>query len=251
LEAAPYAGLSFDAAEPIGDFGDEDVKEWDELLGPDRVQAYNDGMRDLLQRAHELVGADRKVIYNGFAPNEKRGPERNLDLLDLTDGALTERFCIGPQGQPEDIAADLTIMREHLDKQLFIRSNYRESFGERDRYQRFCFGAFLLGWEPGHSYYQFGSDYTAAQLDEPAPDLDVNVGRPAGIARQDADLGWREFEHGIVFVNFDDRPVSVPAPEALTEVSGGRTVAAVAAGEPVTVPAHDSVFLLRAAASGG
>ena len=51
LEAAPYAGISFDAAEPIGDYGEKDVVRWDRLLGPERVAAYNAGLRDLLASA--------------------------------------------------------------------------------------------------------------------------------------------------------------------------------------------------------
>jgi hypothetical protein len=245
LKAAPYAGLSFDAAEPIGDYREDDIRRWDELLGPERVRAYNDGMRDLLRRAHELVGPDRKVLYNGYAPNELRGPGRNLDLLDFTDGALTERFCIGPKGKPEGVPDDLTIMREHPNKQLFVRSNYRENFGDRNRYERLCFGAFLLGWEPGRSYYQFGSDYTAAQLHQPAPDLDVNLGQPSGEATDVDGVSQRAFEHGTVLVNLSSQPASVPAPLTSVQVRDGNVVGTYERGQELTVPAFDAVFLLE------
>jgi hypothetical protein len=246
LRAAPYAGIAFDAAEPIGDFGDE-VREWSELLGPARVDAYNQGMRDLLRRAHDLVGPDRKVLYNGFAPNERRGPGRNLELLELTDGALTERFCIGARGEPVDIAADLEVMRERAPKVVLLKTNYRAAFGERDRAQRFCFGAFLLGWDPGRTYYQFGRDYTDSQLTDPAPDLDVRLGRPTGPATEAGDVRRRAFDHGVVLVNLGDRARRERSPRALTQVRGGRSVGTLGAGEPVTVPARDAVFLVEPA----
>jgi hypothetical protein len=244
LRAAPYAGVAFDAAEPIGDFGADDVQEWDRLLGPARIEAYNDGMRDLLRRAHELVGPDRKIIYNGFAPNPRRGPGRNLDLLELTDGALTERFCIGARGEPVDIAADLEVVRDHPGKALLFKSNHRDTFGARARYERLCFGAFLLGWDPGRTYFQFGPDYTEAQLTNPAPDLDVNVGRPVGDAVVREGLGRRDFANGIVLVNLADEPRSTPAPRALAQLSGRHVVDRLGPGDTITVPPQDAVFLL-------
>ncbi len=247
LDAAPYAGISFDAAEPIGDYGDKDVARYAKVLGPDRVKAYNDGMRQLLADAKKLVGPGRSVVFNGIAPSQPRGPERNLDLLQAADGALDERFCLDVHGAVRGIDADLSLLGQHQDKQLFMRTNYLDSFpaADRDRYERLCQGAFLMGWEPGRSAYQFGGDYTADQLGKDPPDITVNLGAPIGPYRHNGNLLERAFANGVVFVNPGGAAQQVKLGGPLTEVKGGKVVATRQAGDSVTVAPGDSAFLVR------
>ncbi len=247
LDAAPYAGISFDAAEPIGDYGDKDVARYAKLLGPERVKAYNDGLRQLLADAKKLVGPGRSVVFNGIAPSEQRGPNRNLDLLQNTDGALDEFFCLDARGKVRGIDADLSLMGQHQDKQLFMRTNYRDLAppADRDRYERLCLGTFLMGWEPGHSSYQFGTDYTADQLGKDPPDIAVNVGAPSGPYRRKGTLLERGFANGVVYVNPGTAPERVQLDAALTEVRGGQVVATHQAGDSVTVAPGDAAFFVR------
>jgi len=247
LDAAPYAGISFDAAEPIGDYGDKDIARYAKTLGPERVKAYNDGMHQLLADAKKLVGPGRSVVFNGIAPSQPRGPERNLDFLQSADGALDERFCLDVHGDVRGIDADLTLLGQHQDKQLFMRTNYLDSFpaADRDRLQRLCLGAFLMGWEPGHSAYQFGGDYTADQLGKNPPDIAVNLGAPSGAYIHKGALLEREFANGVVYVNPGTSPQRVALDAPLTEVRGGKVVATRRAGDTVTVAPGDAAYLVR------
>jgi hypothetical protein len=247
LEAAPYAGISFDAAGPIGDHDPRDIERWQELLGKRRVDEYNAGLRDLISRANALVGPTREVVYNGIAPSRYRGPGRDLDLLSVSDGALDERFCVDGKGVPAGIQADLDLMAITTDKRLFLRTSVPASVSDddRDRIVRLCNAAFLLGWVPGRSYFQLGSSYTTAQLPG-EPELDVDLGDPAGPAEGD-EVRTRRFEHGMVVVNLSDRPTIVRMPVALDTVDGGRRTGAHGRGEEISVPALDAVLLIEPA----
>jgi hypothetical protein len=246
LDVAPYAGISFDAAEPIGDYG-QDVAQWERLLGRGRIEEYNAGMRALLAGAQRLVGPDREVIFNGIAPNPLRGPDRNLDLLDVADGALNERFCLDVQGGVHALGDDLALMQRYHDRRLFLRTNYPDQKlrpNDRERYGRFCLGSFLLGWRPGLTYYQFGDDYTADQLRRDIPDMNVPIGTPAGPYQHNGDVLSRPFTNGAVYVNVGDQPAQVALSRPLISVDAGQVVAQLEAGDTITVPPLDAVFLL-------
>lgn len=252
LEAAPYAGISFDSAVPIG-VGGEEVAGWERLLGRDRIEEYNAGMRMLLASAKQLVGPDREVIYNGIAPTSARGPDRNLGLLEVTDGALDERFCITSHGQFNPIETDLELMERYSDRQLFLRTGYdhRLPDNERDRYGRYCLGGFLMGWRPGLTYFQFGNGYTADQLGTDIPDMNLPIGPPVGPYRRDGDALGRPFANGEVYVNVSDGPAQVTLSRPLTKVQAGEEPAPLEAGAAVVVPPRDAVFLLESDAVGG
>jgi hypothetical protein len=248
LRAAPYAGLSFDAAEPIGDHGEKEIRRWQGLLGSDRVAAYNDGLRTLLREANDLAGrAGRQVVFNGIAPSDPRGANRNLDLLDITDGALDERFCVDINNELHALDQDLELLdRYEKPKRLFLRTNFLTRFDAEDRAQRqrLCVGAFLLGWKPGSSYFQFGGDYTSEQLDESDSDLQVNLGVPLSQRTRDGDVAQRQFQHGVLVVNLGPEAKIVTIEKPGVDVQSGRIMARYKAGDRVTVPSEDALFLL-------
>ena len=245
LDAAPYDGIAFDAADPIGDFG-PDVVRFDRLLGPERVGAYNDGLRQLLRTANDTFGDDHEIIYNGFSDDPRRGPARNLDLLEFTDGALTEEFCVDAAGTVDSIGDDLAIMREYAGKrELFLRSNPPATLtgAARDRLAHVCQATFLLAWEPGWSFFQFGTSYTESQLVTEPPVLHVDVGDPAGAAQEDGGLVVRRFERGAVWVNTGDgdRTATLGAAGVLVDAAGRRDVAA---GATLSIEAGDAAVLV-------
>lgn len=245
LDAAPYSGISFDAAEPIGDYGEEDVAEWGRLLGPDRVEAYNEGIRTLLASARQLAGPHREVIFNGIAPTQARGPTRNLGLLEVTDGALDERFCLTSHGEYNPIEEDLTLMGRYDDKKLFLRTGYDRRLPEdqRERYGRYCLGGFLMGWRPGLTFFQFGNGYTADQLQGDIADMNLPIGPPVAPYRRDGDMLSRPFTNGEVYVNVGDGPVQMTLSRPLTRIQGGQELARLQSGASITIPARDAVFL--------
>ena len=250
LAAAPYAGISFDAAEPIGDYESREIARWDRLIGADRVAAYNEGMRTLLRDTKKLLGADREVIFNGIAPNTTRGPDRNLDLLEITDGAMDERFCLDIRGGVHSIDDDLNLMATTTDRKLFMHTNYpADSLGAgvRPAYGRMCLGAFLMGWEPGKSYFRFGDDYTADQLSNDLPEMSAPVGEPRGPYREESGMLVRDFANGRVWVNLENDEQTLTAEGSFLRVGPDGTLEPGTEGSELEVPAHDAAFLLREA----
>lgn len=248
LEAAPYDGIFFDAAEPIGDHDEAEAAEWRRRLGQNRVKEYNAGMRTLLASAQRLVGPDQEIIFNGIAPSPLRGPDRNLDLLDVTDGALNERFCLDIHGDAHVLEEDLELMGRYDDRRLFLRTTYhdrlRQNDLDRERYGRFCLGAFLLGWQPGSTYFQFGG-VTTEQLHRDLVDINIPMGLPVGPYQRADGVLSRSFANGEVYVNADDQPVQVTLSRALVMVQAGQELAKLEEGDIITIPPWDAAFLLQ------
>ena len=248
LLEAPYAGVAFDAVAPLGEGDAESVAAWEERLGRERVAAYDRGLRELLAAAKDLVGPTRTIIYNGIAPNlAVRGEDRNLGLLELADAALDERFCLDVDGSPHVLDEDLDLLAGGPEGELLMRTALPRSFspGQAADLEAFCVGAFLVGWEPGRSYFQAGRDYTAAQLDRAAPDLDVNLGLPLGPPVREGEVVYRQFERGLVVVNLGPDPAPVSVSEPVTQVRGGRVVGRHEPGSPIVVGVTDALYLLR------
>lgn len=246
LETAPYDGVSFDAAVPIGANDPEDIVEWEGLLGQRRVEAYNAGLRTLLAEAKELVGPDREVIYNGIAPTPERGDDRTLELLEVTDGALDEQFCLDRDGEVHVLQEDLDLMASFDDRRLFLRTNYSARFpqDDRERYGRFCLGTFLMGWRPGLTYFQFGDDYTSDQLGRDVADMNIPLGTPTAAYRSDEQVLSRAFTNGEVYVNTGDRPARVVLSRALTRADTGSEAVRIDDGAEVMLPPGDAAFFL-------
>ena len=245
LVAAPYSGISFDAADPIGDYPDKQVREWASRIGAEKVKAYNSGLRDLLRRANELAGPDRAIVFNGFSQNPIRGPHRDLDLLEFSDGALDERFCLDRQGDPVDIRTDLELLERHSGSLMMVRTNVPREFSapERAEAARFCTAAFLLGWEPGRSFFQFATSYNSSQLEADDVDQRVDLGAPTGDATWTGEVGVRKFAAGAVAVNLGDSVERVRAPVAGSIVERGETVRTVADGETVELAAGTAIIV--------
>lgn len=245
LDEAPYDGIRFDAADHIGDFGNRDIKKWADLLTPEKVQEYNDGIDELFETFGEELHPAR-VLFNGISPSPLRGPERNLFMLGFTDGAMNENFCVDSQGEDHDLVADIEIMERFPDKSLQMRARYDPSTlqgAELERLERLCVGAFLMGWQPNATFLNMGFGYGVEQLSHQPADLDVDLGGPIGAHTSEGDLLTREFAHGWVYVNVGTTPVELAAPEKVVRVEGG--VERENVEGPYQLQAKDAVFLLR------
>lgn len=249
MAAAPYDGIRFDAADPIGDYGDRDVAKWERLLSPKRIDAYNDGIVTLLSDARSAL-APGLVLFNGISPGPIRGPGRDIDLLDVTDGAMNETFCLSASGDLLDIEADIEIMQHHPDKLLQLRTPSPVGTiapTDQRRLERLCVASFLLGWQPGASFFNMGAGYGTDQLDQQPLDIDLDLGGPTEAMQQDGGARRRRFEHGAVYVNLGTQPVSVELPTRMVEMDGGIAVRSV--DGKVTIAPHDAVLLLDGPAS--
>lgn len=246
MTAAPYDGIRFDAADPIGDSGERDRRKWAELLTPERIDAYNRGIEELFRMASTEL-APAQVLFNGISPSPLRGEDRNLGQLDYTDGAMDENFCIDDQGQPHHLIEDIEIMRTYPDRSLQLRAAYdpsAHSDAERARLQRLCLGVFLMGWQPGSTYLNMGMGYGIDQLDDQPADIGLNLGAPTGPYSASGDVLSRGFEHGWVHVNIGEVAASLPVDNAAVRLADGQVHGAVEGS--VAVEPGDAAFLVRA-----
>ena len=247
LSAAPYAGIYFDSAEPIGDYPAGEVAIWEARIGAERVRAYNAGMRSLLSQANQLAGLRREVVYNGFAPSAIRGPGRNLDLLELTDGALNERFCLDVKGRPQSLMEDLDLMSKIRGKRLFMRASYPigEATGKIEQDARFCLGVFLMGWRPGWSFYHFGEDFTHAQLESDLDGHGMPIGSPMARYSASGSVLTRTYSGGQVTVNTGSTSAIFKVKRNSYLYRRGEAPVPVKAGDRVNVPAQDALFFVN------
>jgi hypothetical protein len=247
MDTAPYTGVRFDAADPIGDYGDTDVKFWSERLTPQQIDAYNAGITKLLEGFRDRFPT-RKLLFNGISPSPIRGPERGVDMLAITDGAMDESFCIDGAGELRDVLPDIDVMQNYADKSLQLRASTNPDKVPASRlpqYQRYCVGSFLMGWQPGSTYLNMGFGYSTGQLDTQPAEIRLRLGEPTGQHDQDGDLLARHFDNGVVYVNIGDSGVDVTLPGPMRPANGGR-VGDVVEGA-YNVPAHDAAFLLTSA----
>lgn len=243
MAAAPYDGIRLDAASPIGDFGDRDVKKWQALLSPERVDAYNEGI-ELLFRELRAALAPRSILFNGISPSPIRGDGRDLFMLDFTEGAMDEDFCTTTKGELHDILEDIEIMERYRTKALHLRARYGADLPPEDRrrVERACAGSFLMGWQPGYTFLNIGTNYSVGQLAERPPELLLDLGQPTGPHDQVGDLLSRRFERGIVYVNLGTADVTVGVAPDLVQVDGDARTS-VSSGR-LTLASGDAAFLV-------
>ena len=252
MNSAPYDGVAFDNTNPIG-LGSRQ-KTWEEQVGRDKIEAWNKGLTELLTETKELLG-DKLVLYNGFARKDWR-VNRNLDLLAIADGALNEDFCyVRPQGGYllskteilEDIALQITYGAQQ--KIILQKTNYRDTLSgsKKEQVSRYCLGSFLLGYQPGYTFYKFGPSYNTrdSEIEENALEIDLNLGQPEGRYQQASTVFKRKFENGWVFVNMEQTPNTITIPEPLVLMNRGQVGPRYEPGQTLRIPANDAAFLLK------
>lgn len=268
LRAAPYAGVLLDSADPIGVGSNAaQVNTWDRLIGQDKINAWNQGFSEFLIETQKALG-DKLVIYNGFGPSQAR-VNRNLPSLQYATGGFNESFCLVegslkptttppvPQSE-ETMFQDLSIMQINNTKVLMEQVNY--SVGTDDvtkaRLGRYCYGAFLLGEQPGYDFFKFaarGYSSNATQLpggfdgyiQSNPPEVSIDLGFPTAAFIRQNDLGYRSFDHGYIYVNFSPTEShTITLPTAAVVMNGGVATAQYQQGAAYTIPPQDAAFFL-------
>jgi hypothetical protein len=248
LAAAPYSGIAFDEARTVlenSTSSDVSNDSFLQALSPEGVAAYNAGLRDLLSRATQLVGPNGTVIYNGILDTPGRS-DRNLSLLEVTDGVVDEHFCLNAKGAPAQVQTDLDLMAQPSDKKLFLRTSVPDNVDSTELagIARFCFGAFMLGWQPDRDFYSIGNDYSSDQIANEPKIVGLNLGQPQGDYRVDGDLDVRDFTNGTVIVNLGNNDATTTATTDGTSIGGDKGAMPVKAGDQITVRSQDAVFIL-------
>ena len=199
-----YDGIAFDSAGPVGDYGDDVF--WLNALGDqNEVDRWNRGLKSLLNvaRARRSIPS---VLFNGIGGNRFRGPIRDLFQLEYTHGALHERFAVELDGTvSHTLRQDIDLMSIYPDKSLLFKTNLRDD-GNSERNQRlgrFSFLAFMMGWQPGSSYFKFAIDdfYTTSELQDAPLLRQSDFGQPLSSYQQIEELLIREFQYGTIVVN--------------------------------------------------
>lgn len=229
MDTELYDGIAFDSTGPVGDVG-EGVYWQDILGGQAEVDLWNEGMKFILTSAAESHPV-RQVLFNGIGPAQFRGESRDLFQLEYTDGALNESFAVDLDGNVRDsLREDINLMSGGTEDVFLMKTNIRDSGDEVEiaRLGRFSYGAFLMGWMPGKSYYKFAVDdfYTSAELDDYPEEQGLELGQPLSVFQEISDLFYREFENATVLLN----PTKYPIEYFMD-------------GHTVLVPAEDMVFI--------
>jgi hypothetical protein len=270
MRAAPYSGISFDSSNQMQGAGasravaDGNTTYNALLCGPTaalnttdcpRVQAWNEGLVDLLpQTTAALHSMGDEVRYNGIAPTVLRGASRNVGLLQYTDMTSNEGFCMAVSVQNptrvvfNSIVDDAVLMRQiaaQHKKVTEITNTYQT--GERQKYGSYCVAGFLVGWQPGSSYYTFHAGYSSPPEGQypVVPEQNLNLGTPLTVDYQTSGGALtRRFQNGYVAVNPTDDTATVTVPEAIVSFADGSAGPRYDAGQTVTLPARGALLAL-------
>ena len=263
--STPYDGVAFDTADllhtdetPLG-CGALSNKTWGELMGTARITAFNQGLQNLLKKVKTRF-PNKLIIYNGIIASEI-DPLRNTQLLQNSDMVLNERFCMNlddTMKTKQEMIEDMDLMKTiaNTNKKVLEKTNHPMTWDpEKVAWLgRFCYGSFLLGYEPGSSYYKYGygygvkSDYPVSEITENAKEINLAIGTPIGdYTIQPNDVLKRKFTNGYIYVNMETTTRNITAPITLVLMNGGIKGQTYQQGQTVTIPPQDALFLLKPA----
>ncbi len=287
---APYDGVFFDNARPLGKYGAIPATStisgwninWNKLISPTKVSAYNDGLNALFKDAKPFGD----VIYNGigrrtFMTKYATGNERNTTILDYSDGTVNEGFCLwradmdGSGGRKdyilwtqEEMIEDINMMIKQSGERrktilqkvnqigvaLYDQNDQKGDpvvpvmINEEAQVKRYCFGSFLLGHQPGLTFFKHGPDYQERELKSDPAEVSLDFGNPVGKYAMDGvktSMYKREFEKGIVYVNMSNAAITVIAPYPVVLINGGVDGSSYQQGDSVIIPAKDAWFFRK------
>lgn len=209
---APYDGIAFDNAVFFA-YDDWNRQFWNNRIGSEKVDAWNEGLLLLLEEAKGALGEDKIVLYNGISRRE-RTVERNLAQAEIADATLNEVFCVGHglrRGEipnvwsVDELIEDIDLMLTFTDTMLLQKTNYDRNVkgDERNRFSRFCLGLYAMGHVPGQTYYKYGHGYNARfeEITANAQGIDVEFGAPTAEYVYEGGILIREYEGGVILVN--------------------------------------------------
>jgi hypothetical protein len=198
LTAGDFDGIAMDSMRPLTAATDPRAVA---AVSPAQVSAWDAGQLQLLQEVRAALPGEL-VAYNGISQTVPGQTDRDLGPFAVADAALNEHFCL-EHGAPDAAAirADLAVMAEAAARHKIVLEKVNYPQGSTSRYGDFCVGAFLLGWAPGSTYFDFSDGYGIDQLETQPAHLDLELGRPTAPASFVGDVGTRTFRHGRVSVD--------------------------------------------------
>lgn len=250
---APFDGVMFDSAVDLVQLSAG--KNWDRLLGPDRLADYNDGMKTLHQAA-KTAFPEKTMLFNGIRNNINSkdieiNPDRSIYKLDYMDGALDEAFVLNLKSSlTKDIPADIEIMKQYPDEQLGFHTNLDPTEGvalDAEKTATYAMAAFLMGWKPGKHFWHFSyghNAYITVNSLYTFPDMFLNLGDPVGDEVHKGSVYHRMFDNGIVYLNVGSNNQSVTLPARAIHFASGVEIDSYNAGSKFVVPARSGIFFM-------
>jgi hypothetical protein len=120
--------------------------------------------------------------------------------------------------------------------------------GERQKYGSYCMAGFLIGWQPGSSFYTLHPGYTFPPEGQypMVPEQDLNLGTPLTVDYQSSGSALtRRFQNGFVAVNPTDSSATVTVPEPVVSFADGSAGPQYAAGQTMTLPGRGAILALN------
>jgi hypothetical protein len=243
MVAGSFDGIAMDSLRPLTAATDRGAVA---ALSAAQTAAWNAGQLDLLGEVRAAFPA-KTVLYNGISQSVPGQTDRDLAPLSVADAALNENFCLAggvpsAGGIGNDLALMATAARRHkilLEKVNFGSRPGATMFGD------FCFGAFLLGYVPGSTYFDFSAGYGFDQLDTQPAEVDLDLGPPVGRTSMGGRIGTRTFRNGSVCVNLGDAAATVAVPAASWQVANRVVVAGYPSGGTITLAPHQAAFFVN------
>jgi hypothetical protein len=251
LAAGHFAGIAMDSMRPLTEATDHAAAS---RLDASRIADWNRGQQRLLQQVRARFPG-KTVLYNGISQVVPGQIDRDLGPLTVADGALNEQFCL-EHAEPNTthIRSDITLMQAEgaKGKVLLEKVNYDLAHAMTDpqlasvrkRWGDFCLGAFLLGWTPGSTFFDFSDGYGIDQLDTQPTELDLDLGAPTAPAAFSGDVGSRAFQRGQVYVNLGNAPAQVKLAADLARVEDRRIIGRFRPGENFTLAPQHAALLI-------
>lgn len=268
-----YDGICFDAATILNIHDSKSlahprIRRLVKLIGMEKIDALNRGLIELLSEVKHRF-PDKIIIFNGVADKPLKY-NRSLDLFASADAAVDEDFCFrgGALATEDEIISNVNLMMndKYSSKLFFEKANIKKALGggvgpqERAQYQRYCYGSFLLGYQPGRTFFKYaewGPDrkevlYSVWGELENAEGASINprepktnFGKPLGNYQMEGSIYKRDFENGCIYVNMKNTPHKVSLTQPMTLMNGDAAGNKYKAGETFDVPSNDAVFLIK------
>lgn len=227
LSTGLWDGVFYDEVEDDVTFldgGDIDIDRDGSKDGKElSASLWRDGMRDLFKNSREMFGPTAIILSNGSSLP---------DYQPYLNGRMFENFPTEKEssGWWQKITKSyLSLFSSVASPPVFIINGNTRNSGKKDDYRRmrFALSSALLG--DGYFGFDFG-DRDHGQLwryDE----FDIRLGRPVSppkniLKPSETNLApsvWkRDYQHGAVFVNATDEPVTVDFDEEFEKFRGGQ-----------------------------
>ena len=254
-----YDGIAFDSSHIFDVQSNSQTGKLKKLIsriGRQRLEKQNEGLKKLFTETKAGIG-DKIVLFNGVE-NKEWARNNSLDLLNVSDVAMNEDFGfhnskISTKGELMQFV-NMMANSDYSEEIFLQKANHLgvalDSQGKL-RLKRYTFGAFLLGYQPGRSFYKFGGDgehtyLHETELNNDPQEINLDFGKPLHDKyAKEGEVFKRTFAKGVVYVNMENSSQKITLSSKLILMNGGRIGKTYEKGEKYTIPAKDAAFFFN------